>query len=156
MALLRDADREGLRKELAKLTTSVKLVFFTQALDCEYCDLTKQVLEEITSLTDKVLLEEHNFQVAKQAVFDYKIARVPAIAIIRLEQPKILVTGNEKPVERDYGIRYYGVPAGFEFAALISDIMDVSAGESGLSTQTKSMLKQLQQPVHLQVFSTPT
>lgn len=156
MPLLRDADREGLRKELIKLTTPVKLAFFTQALDCEYCDLTKQVLEEITSLTDKVQLQEYNFQIDKQAVFDYKIARVPAIAIIRMEQAKILVTGNERPVERDYGIRYYGIPAGFEFAALISDIMDVSAGESGLSAQTKSALKQLQEPLHLQVFSTPT
>ncbi len=156
MPLLRDADRQALRQQLEQLTTPVKLVFFNQALDCEYCGLTKQVLEEITSLTDKVQLQEYNFQVDKQAVFDYKIARVPAIAIVRMEQPKILITGNEKPVERDYGIRYYGVPAGFEFAALISDVMDVSAGESGLSAQTKAALKQLQEPLHLQVFSTPT
>ena len=156
MPLLRDADREGLRKELTKLTTPVKLVFFTQALDCEYCDLTKQVLEEITSLTDKVQLQEYNFQIDKQAVSDYKIARVPAIAVVRMESPKLLITGNEKPVERDYGIRYYGVPAGFEFASLIGDIMDVSLGESGLSAQTKAALKQLQAPLHLQVFSTPT
>lgn len=156
MPLLRDTDRENLRKELARLTTPVKLVFFTQALDCEYCPLTKQVLEEITSLTDKVQLQEYNFITDKQAVFDYKIARVPAIAVVRMEQPKLLITGNEKPVERDYGIRYYGVPAGFEFASLIGDIMDVSAGESGLSAQSKAAIKQLQQPLHLQVFSTPT
>lgn len=156
MGLLRDADREGLRKELAKLTTPVKLVFFSQALDCEYCPLTKQVLEEITSLTDKVILQEYNFAIDREVVEKYKIARVPAIAIVRLESPKVLVTGNEQPREVDYGIRYYGVPAGFEFAALVGDIINVSMGESGLSEQSKTALKQLKDPLHLQVFTTPT
>ena len=156
MALLRDADREGLRKELAKLSTPVKLVFFSQALDCDYCPLTKQVLEEITNLTDKVQLQEYNFVTDKEAVFEYKIARVPAIAIVRMEQPALLITGNEKPRERDYGIRYYGVPAGIEFAALIGDIIDVSSGEAGLSAQSKTAPKQRKEPLHLQVFSTPT
>ena len=156
MALLRDADREGLRKEFTKLTSTVKLVFFSQETDCDYCPMTREILGEITNLTDKVIVQEYNFQTDKQAVFDYKIARVPAIAIVRMEQPKILLTGNEPTRERDYGIRYYGIPAGFEFAALIGDIMDVSSGDSGLSAQSKIALKQLQQPLHLQVFSTPT
>ena len=112
MALLRDADREGLRKELAKLSAPVKLVFFSQALDCEYCPVTKQILEEIVSLTDKVQVQEYDFSIEHEAVARYKIARVPAIAIVRVEQPKLLVTGNEQPREIDYGIRYYGVPAG--------------------------------------------
>ncbi len=156
MALLRDADREGLRKEMAKLSAPVKLIFFSQALDCEYCPLTKQILEEIVSLTDKVQVHEYDFSIDHEAVARYKIARVPAIAIVRVEQPKLLVTGNEQPREIDYGIRYYGVPAGFEFAALISDIVTVSSGESGLSEQSKAALKQLKAPLHLQVFSTPT
>lgn len=156
MALLREADRENLRKELAQLQTPVRLVFFTQALNCEYCGLTKQVLEEITSLSDKVELQEHNFALDKEAVAQYRIARVPAIAVTRVEPPKLLVTGSEQSRERDYGIRYYGVPAGFEFAALIGDILDVSAGNSGLSEQSKAALKQLKDPLHLQVFTTPT
>jgi len=154
--LLRDADRENLRKELDQLQTPVRLVFFTQALDCEYCGLTKQVLEEIVGLSDQVQLKEYNFAIDKDAVAQYHIARVPAIAVTRVEQPKLLVTGNEQPRERDYGIRYYGVPAGFEFAALIGDILDVSKGDSGLSAQSKSALAQLKDPLHLQVFTTPT
>lgn len=156
MALLRDADREGLRKELEKLTAPVKLIFFSQASDCDYCPLTKQVLEEIIHLSDKVQLQEYDFAMDKDAVATYKIARVPAIAVVRMEAPRVLVTGNEPLRERDYGIRYYGVPAGFEFAALIGDILDVSAGESGLSAQSKAALQQLKEPLHLQVFSTPT
>lgn len=156
VAFLRDADRESLRKELAKLETPVKVVFFSQALDCEYCPLTKQVLEAIIKLTDKVQLQEYDFAIDREAVEKYNIVRVPAIAVVRVEPPKLIVTGNEPPREVDYGIRYYGVPAGFEFAALIGDIVDVSLGESGLTAETKTALKQLKAPLHLQVFSTPT
>ena len=156
MALLREADRENLRKELTQLQTPVRLVFFTQALDCDYCGLTKQVLEEIVGLSDQVQLKEYNFAIDKDAVAQYNIARVPAIAVTRVESPKLLLTGDAQPRERDYGIRYYGVPAGFEFAALIGDILDVSAGESGLTEQSKTALKELKDPLHLQVFTTPT
>ncbi len=156
MALLRDADRENLRQELSKLQNPVKLLFFSQALNCDYCPLTKQVLEELVSLSDKIQLQEYNCAIDRDAVAQYKIARVPAIALVRVEPPKLLVTGNEPSRERDYGIRYYGVPAGFEFAALVGDIMDVSLGESGLSDQSKAALRQLKEPLHLQVFATPT
>lgn len=157
MPLLRDADRENLRKELNQLQNPVRLVFFTQALNCEYCGLTKQVLEEVVGLSNKIELKEYNFAIDRDAVAQYRIARVPAIAVTRLEPPRLLIAGAEqKPYERDYGIRYYGVPAGYEFAALIGDILDVSAGESGLTEQTKQALRQLTAPLHLQVFTTPT
>jgi len=154
VGLLKDADREQLRQEFGALENSVKLVFFTQALDCEYCPLTQQVLEELVGLSDKITLQTYNFSIDKEAVFEYKIARVPAVAVVRVETQ--IVDGAEKTRDRDHGIRYYGVPAGYEFGALVSDIFDVSRGESGLSAQSKAMLAQLQEPLHLQVFSTPT
>lgn len=157
MPLLRESDRDNLRKELKQLQNPVRLVFFTQAINCEYCGLTKQVLEEIVGLSDKIELKEYNFALDREVAAQYRIARVPAIAITRLEPPKLLVPGAEQqPYERDYGIRYYGVPAGYEFAALIGDILDISAGESGLTAQSKQVLQKLIQPLHLQVFTTPT
>lgn len=154
MALLKDSDREQLRQEFEKLQNPVKLVFFTQALDCEYCPLTQQVLEEIVGLADKITLQTYNFAVDQAQVFEYKIARVPAVAVVRVETA--MVDGVATVRDRDYGIRYYGVPAGYEFAALVNDIMDVSRGDSGLTAQSKAMLAQLTEPLHLQVFSTPT
>lgn len=154
MALLKDSDREQLRQEFEKLQNPVKLVFFTQALDCEYCPLTQQVLEEIVGLADKITLQTYNFAVDQAQVFEYKIARVPAVAVVRVETA--MVDGVATVRDRDYGIRYYGVPAGYEFAALVNDIMDVSRGDSGLTAQSKAILAQLTEPLHLQVFSTPT
>lgn len=154
MGLLKDSDREQLRTQLEQLQNPVKLVFFTQALDCDYCPLTQQVLEEVVSLSDKIKLQIYNFNIDKDQVFEYKIARVPAIALVRVETR--MKDGVEETVDRDYGIRFYGVPAGFEFASLLGDIMDVSSGNSGLNEQSKAALAQLKEPVHLQVFTTPT
>ncbi|HEX9074565.1 MAG TPA: hypothetical protein VF932_02255 [Anaerolineae bacterium] len=154
MGLLKDSDREQLRIQFEQLQNPVKLVFFTQALDCDYCPLTQQVLEEVVSLSDKIKLQIYNFNIDKDQVFEYKIARVPAIALVRVETR--MKDGVEETVDRDYGIRFYGVPAGFEFASLLGDIMDVSSGNSGLNEQSKAALAQLKEPVHLQVFTTPT
>jgi glutaredoxin-like protein len=152
--LLKETDREALKSQLAQMTNDVKLVFFAQALDCEYCPITKQVLEEVASLSDKIQLETLNFAIDKEQVNKYKIARIPAIAVVRVENREN--NGLDEVVDRDYGIRYYGIPAGYEFAALIGDILDISAGESGLSPESKSALAKLKEPLHLQVFTTPT
>ncbi len=154
MALLKDSDREQLRQEFQKLTNPVKLVFFTQALDCEYCPITQQILEEVVTLSDKIQLQVYNTAIDKDQTAAYKIARIPAIAVVRVETREN--NGKPETFDRDYGIRFYGVPAGFEFASLLGDILDVSAGESGLSPASKSALAQMKNPIHLQVFTTPT
>jgi alkyl hydroperoxide reductase subunit AhpF len=58
--------------------------------------------------------------------------------------------------EKDYGIRLYGLPSGYEFGTLVDAILDVSRGDSGLTAETKEALAALPRPVHIQVFSTPT
>ena len=154
MALLKDSDRAQLQKEFEQLTNPVKLVFFTQALNCDYCPLTKEILEELVGLSDKLQLQTYNLAIDKDQAANYKIARVPAIALVRVET--VGANGSNETRERDYGIRYYGVPSGYEFASLVGDILDVSSGDSGLNAASKDALKQLTAPLHLQVFTTPT
>ena len=58
--------------------------------------------------------------------------------------------------EKDYGIRLYGLPAGYEFASFIQDIIMVSTGETGLTEKSIERIKTLSKPVHIQVFVTNT
>ena len=58
--------------------------------------------------------------------------------------------------EDDRGIRYYGIPSGYEFATILETIRMISIRDSGLSQATKDFLKGLSQPVKLKVFVTPT
>ena len=48
--------------------------------------------------------------------------------------------------EKDYGIRLYGLPTGYEFGLLVDAILDVSRGESQLSDETKAALAALEKP----------
>jgi alkyl hydroperoxide reductase subunit AhpF len=155
MPLLKASDQQALREELQKMTNPVRLIYFTQALDCETCGITKQILEEVAALSDKLELVTYNFAIDREAVNRYGIARIPATAIVRLE---VETTGDgpHEAVERDYGIRFYGVPSGYEFMALIGDLLDVSSGESGLAPESKTLLAQVTEPLHFQVFTTPT
>ena len=155
MALLRPSDQAALREELDKMTNRVRLVFFTQSLDCETCGIAKQILEEVRGLSDKLELQTFNFAIDREAVSRFGIVRIPAIALLRLEDGGD-GAGQTETLERDYGIRFYGVPSGYEFMSLIGDIIDVSQGDSGLSPESRSLVAQVQHPLHLQVFTTPT
>ena len=57
---------------------------------------------------------------------------------------------------RDYGVRYFGIPAGYEFMALLDSIKTVSAGQVGLMPETMTFLEGLKDPLHIQVYVTPT
>ena len=145
MALLREEDRQHLIKEFASLRDPVKLVMFTQELECQYCHEARSLAEEVAGLSDAISLEIYNFVTDKEIAEQYAIDKIPALVIMR---------GGDKP--KDYGIRYYGLPSGYEFSSLVEDIMMVSRGESGLSQAAKAQVAALAKPVHLQVFVTPT
>jgi thiol-disulfide isomerase/thioredoxin len=155
MALLKASDQAALREELDKMTNRVRLIFFTQSLNCETCEITKQILAEVKDLSDKLELKTYNFAIDREAVDRYGITRIPAIALERVEENQT-GTGELDASGKDYGIRFYGVPSGYEFMSLIGDVLDVSQGESGLSPESKSLVAQVQKPIHLQIFTTPT
>jgi alkyl hydroperoxide reductase subunit AhpF len=67
------------------------------------------------------------------------------------EIPAIILKGHNKGT-----LRFIGVPAGYEFATLIEDIIDVSRGTTELSPLSRETLAKLAQPVHIKVFVTPT
>jgi len=141
MANMSKEDQEYLKKEFSKMSKPVKLVFFTQQFECQYCQLTRELLDELSALSSKINVEIYDFVKDEAQVKKYDIKRIPAI----------VVKG-----EKDYGIRFYGVPAGYEFSTLIEDIIDVSNGTTSLSKETKEELKKLTKPVHIQAFVTLT
>jgi glutaredoxin-like protein len=141
MGLLGETDVVEIRERFEELTSPVKLVHFTQESGLEYGREAKQLLEELAQISAKVSLETYDFLLDKEKVAEYAVDRVPA-TVIR----------NGK----DYGIRFFGLPAGYEFAALLDAILAVSKGDSGLKPESRAKLAQLTQPLHLQVFTTPT
>jgi glutaredoxin-like protein len=142
MPLLQDKDKEVVKTRFQEeLVNPVKLVNFTQALECQFCAETHQLVEEVAALSDKIEVEVYNFATDKEKVEEYGVDKIPAIAIIG---------------EKDYGVRYYGIPSGYEFSSFIEDIMDVSRREVELLPATREALAGIPEPLHFQVFVTPT
>jgi len=141
MAILRDADRQAIKKELDGLTGPVKLINFTQELECQYCKETNQIIKELSELSDKITSETYNFVTDKEMADRFKIDKIPATIVMGAE---------------DRGIRFYGIPSGYEFISLLEAIKMAASGDSGLSPESKKILGNLKAPLHLQVFVTPT
>jgi|SRR5581483_908124 glutaredoxin-like protein len=141
MAFLKAKDRQALEQEFQTLTQPVKLILFTQELNCEMCRETKNLLQEVAALSDKLTLEVYNVHTDKERAQGFGVDKTPAIVVMN---------------GKDYGIRHFGIPAGYEFASLIEDIRMVSQGDSGLQPATKAALQKINKPLHFQVFVTPT
>jgi alkyl hydroperoxide reductase subunit AhpF len=141
MNLIDDANATEIRRRLERMTGPVKLLHFTQELNLEYGREARMLLEELSAMSDKLSLEVYNFLLDKDKVAEYGVDKVPAT-----------LARNGK----DYGIRFYGIPAGYEFSTLLDAMLDVSRGESGLDSESKQKLALLTQPIHLEVFVTPT
>jgi glutaredoxin-like protein len=142
MQLIKEKDKESLRKELSqKMVDDVKLIVFTQDVPCVFCSETVQVATELGEVSPKIKVEVYDFVRDQMKATELRVDKIPATIVVG---------------RKDYGIRFYGIPSGYEFNSLVGAILDVSRGESGLSQKTKDALKVLDQPVHLQVFVTPT
>jgi glutaredoxin-like protein len=142
MSLIPDDKKEILRNELKeKIQGPVKIVMFTQELECRFCSDTRKLTQELAALNDKISLEIYDFVANADKAKEYSIDKIPAIAIIG---------------KKDYGVRIYGIPYGYELETLIEAVVNVSKGTTDLSENTKTILAEVKKPVHIQVFVTLT
>lgn len=139
MTLLNDEVRQEVGKMLQEMVAPVKLVIFTEPTHCEYCTEIVQLAEEVASLSDRLSVEVYDFTQDAAPVAEYKIDKAPALAIVGA---------------KDYGLRYFGLTAGYEFSTLLNGILTASHGYSDLDPETKQFLSTLTQPVDIQVFVT--
>lgn len=149
MPLLDDRVQKQVRGALTDLKQPIRLVMFTQgeggALECAFCGETRQLVEEIARLSDKISVDVRDFQLDAELARSYGIDKIPAI---------VMETGGATP--KDHGIRFYGLPSGYEFSSFIEDLRMLGRGEAGLSASTREAIGRITRPVRIQVFVTPT
>jgi alkyl hydroperoxide reductase subunit AhpF len=129
------------------MTAAVRVLFFTQTLDCEPCVQTRKILDELPALSDKIAVEEVNFVLEKDKAAQYGIDRVPALA---------LLTQDASGEARDTRIRFLGTPAGYEFVSLVQALMLAGGHQSQLTPANRARIAAVNTPTTIQVFSTPT
>jgi alkyl hydroperoxide reductase subunit AhpF len=125
--LLNEQVINQISQSFEQMREPVQILFFGSQENCEYCADTRQLLEEVAAIDEKLSLSIYDLQVNADIAAQFNIDKVPAIVIAAKDGDQII----------DFGIQYSGIPAGHEFGTLINDILLVSGRD-------------------LQVFVTPT
>lgn len=142
MGLIPDEHKQRIKDEFEKnMQDSVRLIVFSQEMECQFCRQTRELAEEVATFSDKIKVEVYDFAKDNEKAREYRVDKVPAIVILG---------------KKDYGIRIYGIPYGYEFNTFIETIVNVSKGSTNLSEETKQKLRSIDRPVHIQVFVTLT
>jgi glutaredoxin-like protein len=138
MSLIPQDKKNLLAKDFDKrLKNPVKIIMFTQEFECKFCSDTRKLVEEIGTLNDKISVQVYDFVANSDKAKEFNISKIPALAIIGT---------------KDYGVRIYGIPYGYELSTLIEAIVNVSKGTTDLTPKTKNILSEVKKPVHIQVF----
>jgi alkyl hydroperoxide reductase subunit AhpF len=135
-----------IKEVFTNLVNPVHILVFTSKENCEYCEDTRLLLEEVCGLSEKLQYQSVDIETDAELAQEFHIDRTPAVAVVGVVDDK----------QTDYGIRFSGIPAGHEFSALIHCIISVSRQETGISSQTQTFLDSLKSPIHLEILTTPT
>jgi glutaredoxin-like protein len=144
--LISDQVIKQINEAFTELKEPVQIIYFGSKADCDHCLETKQLLEEVVALNEKLILSVYDIQEHQEFAEHYNVLNAPGIVIAAREGSQII----------DLGVQFSGIPSGHEFGTLINDILMVSGRDSGLNDKTREFLKNLKHPLVLQVFVTPS
>ena len=143
MALLSAQDEQVLTQHLSAIEKPVTVLLFTQAIGgSESGVVAKQVLDEVARLNNKITVEEKSFVLDTDDKAKYGIDKAPAIVLLS--------------EGKDTRMRLFGAPTGYEFVGLVEAILLAGTGDLELQEDTLELLKTVDKPTNIQVFSTPT
>jgi alkyl hydroperoxide reductase subunit AhpF len=104
------------------------------AREVDFAAETQRIVEELAALSDRIMYrvedEPEGFE------------RYPAIAVL--------------PEGVDVGLRYYGLPWGYELGSLILAVVEAGKRVSTLRPESLERLAGLEQDLSIDVFVTPT
>ncbi len=127
--ILSEEVKQKLKNEFSSLKDDVKLVLFSKN-----DDLSKKltaILTELSQLSEKITFQE------KEGT---KCLENPCISI--------------ETLEKDFGIRYMGLPSGGEFPTFITAIKMVSTNNYDISERIEEFVEEVDKPVDIKVFVT--
>mgnify|MGYP001766742484 CR=1 FL=1 len=131
---------EWTKFQLTKIGSPVKMRVFAVPDHCVFCNTVEELVGKLSEMSDKVRVVRSGFDPDEPAARDYGIERHPAL----------IIDGK-----RDFGMRFSGIPMGFQFGVLVEDLVMASIGVTDLSEETKIKLRDVKSPVDIQVFTLP-
>ena len=146
MALIDDKTGKAVKEVMAAMADPIHILVFTGLDECRSCSETVQMIEELGSLTGKITHERLVLEDNEGLAGEMGIDKTPAVVVNR-----------GTPEDNKYlGVRFFGIPAGYEFTSLLDSIVSASTGVLKISDETREYLAGLEKDLHIKVFVTPT
>jgi alkyl hydroperoxide reductase subunit AhpF len=134
--LLNDEIIKQIHEVFDGLQSPVHIMYFGSKENCDYCDDTRQLVEEVAGISNLLSIEVYDLDADADLAEKYNVDKAPGLVIAAREGDQVT----------DFGVRLAGIPSGHEFTSLIQDIVLVSNRDSGLNPQTREFLKGLINP----------
>ena len=142
IGLINGENSKYLKEHFSSFDNSVNILYFnSESTNIDFCLSAKTILYEINELSPNINLQLFNFEKDKDVVQNYNIMAPPAIVI---------------QSDTDIGLRYYGIPSGYEFSTLINSITMVGRGNIEISKVLRERSSLLKEKVEILVFVTPS
>ena len=140
VSMLSDKDKKYVASTLAGMRSDVRLVLFSRdGGECKYCDDAEGLLADVAGAAPRVTVEVLSLKKDAARARDLGIDKVPGIALLG---------------KKDYSLRYFGLPSGYDFVPFVETILAVANDDPGISAESVAMLAKLKKPVQLSVFVT--
>ncbi len=124
----------------SRMTKATKMVLFVDGT-CNTCLETKQLLEEVAELSDKLSLEVFEINESKEEAEKYDVTLTPSFIFL-----------DDKGEYR--GVKFNGFPGGHEINSFVAAIMEMGGAEHPLPPSVIERIKKIDKPVNIKVFVT--
>lgn len=142
MKIIPDEYVDEVKNILSGLRDDVRILFFTQRFKCAGCREAEDLLMDLSSLSNKIVLEKYVYEDSRVKFNEYNVTYVPTIIVTSR------YTGGMA--------RFLGVPLGYEFSSLLEDILHASTGEFDLPKSIVREVSGINFDVDIKVFVTLT
>lgn len=143
MPIFNEDTVKQLKDLLGDIPEEVNIAYFTSDHNCRTCRDTGQYIAEFSDLHQNISLEVFDFENDKEEVQKYRVERIPAIVILDKDNT-------------DRGVRFYGIPAGYEIHSLISSVKEAAGKKDEITEEQQKRIDNIDKDIHIRVFVTPT
>ncbi|OGI08339.1 MAG: hypothetical protein A2Y40_09225 [Candidatus Margulisbacteria bacterium GWF2_35_9] len=138
MKLIDTQDADNIKNIFEKLKESVNLVLFNQPENLQQNEI-QSFLEDVASLSNKINLSIYTADEDAEYTKKLNIDKFPAIAVL-------------DKVNKDTGIRFYGMPIGQQIHPFIKSILETSGFKDPIPKQIEKKIKNVKKSIRIEVF----
>ena len=139
MSMFDEKVQQQLKDVLKQMKSNVTLLNFTQELECPTCKNVREFVDETVALSDKLKHVVYDFQKDENKAKEYNVDKIPAIVLLDKD-------------DNDTGIKYYGLPGGYEFTSFVGNLLEASGQKEELPENLVNRIKNIDKDIHIQVF----